>query len=146
MSSVTAVPELQVVDQDKRRRAALIVIACTLIIGAAQYLIKLGANQLAAQQHSVHAGSVSVQAAVMGIFTNPAIFSGYCLYGIFTVLFVFALRHGELSILYPLISLGYVWVAIIGVIAFHESMNPLKLTGIAIIMAGVTVLGRGSAK
>jgi multidrug transporter EmrE-like cation transporter len=140
------VPELQVVDQDKRRRAALIVIACTLIIGAAQYLIKLGANQLAAQQHSVHAGSVSVQAAVMGIFTNPAIFSGYCLYGIFTVLFVFALRHGELSILYPLISLGYVWVAIIGVIAFHESMNPLKLTGIAIIMAGVTVLGRGSAK
>jgi multidrug transporter EmrE-like cation transporter len=140
------VPELQVVDQDKRRRAALIVIACTLIIGAAQYLIKLGANQLAAQQHSVHAGSVSLQAAVMGIFTNPAIFSGYCLYGIFTVLFVFALRHGELSILYPLISLGYVWVAIIGVIAFHESMNPLKLTGIAIIMAGVTVLGRGSAK
>ena len=146
MSSVTAVPELQVVDQDKRRRAALIVIACTLIIGAAQYLIKLGANQLAAQQLSGHAGSVSLQAAVMGIFTNPAIFGGYCLYGIFTVLFVFALRHGELSILYPLISLGYVWVAIIGVIAFHESMNPLKLTGIAIIMAGVTVLGRGSAK
>jgi multidrug transporter EmrE-like cation transporter len=146
LSSVTAVPELQVVDQDKRRRAALIVIACTLIIGAAQYLIKLGANQLAAEQHSAHSGSVSLQAAVMGIFTNPAIFSGYCLYGIFTVLFVFALRHGELSILYPLISLGYVWVAIIGVIAFHESMNPLKLTGIAIIMAGVTVLGRGSAK
>jgi multidrug transporter EmrE-like cation transporter len=146
LSSVTAVPELQVVDRDKRRRAALIVIACTLIIGAAQYLIKLGANQLAAQQLSGHAGSVSLQAAVMGIFTNPAIFGGYCLYGIFTVLFVFALRHGELSILYPLISLGYVWVAIIGVIAFHESMNPLKLTGIAIIMAGVTVLGRGSAK
>jgi multidrug transporter EmrE-like cation transporter len=146
LSSVTAVPELQIVDADKRRRAALIVIACTLIIGAAQYLIKLGANQLAAQQLSGHAGSVSLQAAVMGIFTNPAIFGGYCLYGIFTVLFVFALRHGELSILYPLISLGYVWVAIIGVIAFHESMNPLKLTGIAIIMAGVTVLGRGSAK
>ena len=146
MSSVTALPEVQVVNADKRRRAALIVIACTLIIGAAQYLIKLGANQLAAQQLSGHAGSVSLQAAVMGIFTNPAIFGGYCLYGIFTVLFVFALRHGELSILYPLISLGYVWVAIIGVIAFHESMNPLKLTGIAIIMLGVTVLGRGSAK
>jgi multidrug transporter EmrE-like cation transporter len=140
------VPEVPVVDVEKRRRAALIVIACTLIIGAAQYLIKLGANQLAAQQHSVHSGSVSLQAAVMGIFTNPAIFSGYCLYGIFTVLFVFALRHGELSILYPLISLGYVWVAIIGVLAFHEAMNPLKLTGIAIIMAGVTVLGRGSTK
>jgi len=146
LSSVTALPEVQDVDADKRRRAALIVAACTLIIGAAQYLIKLGANQLAAQQHSVHGGSVSLQAAVMGIFTNPAIFSGYCLYAIFTVLFVFALRHGELSVLYPLISLGYVWVAIIGVVAFHEAMNPLKLAGIAIIMAGVTVLGRGSSK
>ena len=144
MSSVTTLPEVQVVDAEKRRRAVLIVIGCTLIIGAAQYLIKLGANQLAAEQHSVHGGSVSLEAAVMGIFTNPAIFSGYCLYGVFTILFVFALRHGELSILYPLISLGYVWVAIIGVVAFHEAMNPFKLAGIAIIMAGVTVLGRGS--
>ena len=144
MSSVTTLPEVHVVDADKRRRAVLIVIGCTLIIGAAQYLIKLGANQLAAQQHSVHGGSVSLEAAVMGIFTNPAIFSGYCLYAVFTVLFVFALRHGELSILYPLISLGYVWVVIIGAVAFHEAMNPLKLAGIAIIMAGVTVLGRGS--
>ncbi len=145
MSSVTTLPELRIVDEYKRRRAVLIVICCTLIIGAAQYLIKLGANQLAAQ-HAAHGGAVSLQAAVLGIFTNPAIFSGYCLYGVFTVLFVIALRDGELSILYPLISLGYVWVAIIGVLAFHEAMNPLKLTGIGIIMAGVTVLGRGSSK
>jgi multidrug transporter EmrE-like cation transporter len=144
LSSVTTLPEVRIVDADKRRRAVLIVICCTLIIGAAQYLIKLGANQLAAQ-HSVNGGTVSLEAAVMGIFTNPAIFSGYCLYGVFTVLFVIALRDGELSILYPLISLGYVWVAIIGVLAFHEAMNPLKLTGIAIIMAGVTVLGRGGS-
>jgi multidrug transporter EmrE-like cation transporter len=145
LSSVTTLPDVRIVDADKRRRAVLIVICCTLIIGAAQYLIKLGANQLAAQ-HSVRGGTVSLEAAVLGIFTNPAIFGGYCLYGIFTVLFVIALRDGELSILYPLISLGYVWVAIIGVLAFHEAMNPLKLTGIAIIMAGVTVLGRGSSK
>lgn len=147
MSSVTTLPEVRIVDADKRRRAVLIVVGCTLIIAAAQYLIKLGANQLSAQQqHSIHGGTISAQAAIVGIFTNPSIFSGYCLYAVFTVLFVFALRDGELSVLYPLISLGYVWVAIIGVLAFHEPMNPLKLTGIAIIMAGVTVLGRGSTK
>jgi multidrug transporter EmrE-like cation transporter len=144
LSSATTLPEVRIVDADKRRRAVLIVIGCTLIIGAAQYLIKLGANQLAAQ-HAPHGGTVSFETAVLGIFTNPSIFSGYCLYAVFTVLFVIALRDGELSILYPLISLGYVWVAIIGVIAFHEAMNPLKLTGIAIIMAGVTVLGRGGS-
>ena len=148
LSSITASPEVHVVDAEKRRRAVLIVVACTLIIPLAQYLIKLGANQLAAKHlaNVGHAGSVSFQAAIVGIFTNPALFSGYCLYGIFTVLFVFALRHGELSILYPLISLSYVWVAITAAVALHEAMNPLKLMGIAIIMAGVTVLGRGSGK
>ena len=147
MSSVTTLPETQVSHPEKRRRSVLIVALCTLIIPAAQYLIKLGANQLAARQLAAHhTGSVSLQAAVMGIFTNPAIFAGYCLYGVFTVLFIYALRHGELSILYPLISLAYVWVAIIAVVALHEAMNPFKLAGIAIIMAGVAVLGRDGRK
>lgn len=147
MSSITVSPEVQVINAEKRRRSVLIVVLCTLIIPAAQYLIKLGANQLAAQHLAAGAkGSVSFQAAILGIFTNPAIFSGYCLYGVFTVLFVFALKHGELSILYPLISLSYVWVAIVAVIALHEAMNLYKLIGIAIIVSGVTVLGRGSPK
>jgi drug/metabolite transporter (DMT)-like permease len=62
---------------------------------------------------------------------------------VFTVLFVYALRHGELSILYPLIALSYVWVTITGVMAFHEMMSPLKVAGLVIIVAGVAVLGLG---
>ena len=146
MSSITASPDVRAVDTEKRRRSVFIVVACTLIIPIAQYLIKVGANQLAAEQRSIHAGSVSFQAAIMGIFTNPSILGGYCLYGIFTVLFVYALKHGELSILYPLISMSYVWVAITAVVAFHEAVNPFKLIGIAIIVAGVMVLGRGGQK
>jgi drug/metabolite transporter (DMT)-like permease len=57
---------------------------------------------------------------------------------------IIALKHGELSVLYPLISLSYVWVAIAAVVLFHESMNPSKIAGICIIMAGVAVLGRGA--
>ena len=83
-------------------------------------------------------------AILLGIFTIPRLFAGYALYGIFPVLFVSALRHGELSILYPLVSLGYVWVTITAVVAFHEALNPLKFAGIAIIVAGVAVLGGGS--
>lgn len=147
MSSVTALPEAHVVHAAQRRRSVLIVLLCTLIIPAGQYLIKIGANQLAAQQlDRHHAGSISMVTAVTGIFTNPSLFAGYCLYGLFTVLFIYALRHGELSILYPLISLAYVWVAIIAVLALHETMNPLKLAGILIIMGGVAVLGRGGSK
>jgi drug/metabolite transporter (DMT)-like permease len=137
LSTATSSPEVHVPDPAKRRQAILIVICCTLLVAVGQYLIKLGANQLS------HAGLV---ATMIGIITIPPLFAGYCLYAVFTVLFVYALRHGELSILYPLIALGYVWVTITAVVAFHESMNPMKVTGLAVIVAGVAVLGWGGGK
>jgi multidrug transporter EmrE-like cation transporter len=135
--SPASLSEVHVPDPAKRRLAIIIVLACTLLVAMAQYLIKLGANRLS------HAGLMST---LIGIFTIPQLFAGYCLYGVFTVMFVFALRHGELSVLYPLIALGYVWVTITAVLAFHETMNPLKLTGLAVIVAGVAVLGWGGSK
>src|SRR5580692_4914672 len=128
----TSEPEVHIVDSAKRRLAIFIVLACTLLVAIGQYWIKLGANRLS------HAGLI---ATAIGIFTIPQLFAGYCLYGLFTVLFIYALRHGELSVLYPLIALGYVWVTITAVVAFHESMNPLKIVGLIVIMCGVAVLG-----
>ena len=134
MTPATTAPEVHVPDPAKRKLAIFIVLACTLLVALAQYLIKLGANHLS------HAGLL---ATTIGIFTIPQLFAGYCFYGIFTVLFVYALRHGELSILYPLIALSYVWVTITAVLAFHESMNPLKIVGVLVIICGVGVLGWG---
>ena len=132
--ATTPAPEVHIVDPAKRRLAIFIVLACTLLVAIAQYLIKLGANHLS------HAGLL---ATTIGIFTIPQLFAGYCLYGIFTVLFVYALRHGELSVLYPLIALSYVWVTITAVLAFHEVMNPFKIVGVFVIILGVAVLGWG---
>lgn len=107
---------------------------CTLIGAAAQVLLKLGAN------HLTHAGLL---ATFWSIFTVPTVFVGYCLYGIFAILMVYALRHGELSILYPVIALTFVWVSILSAVIFHEAMNSMKVAGIAVIVAGVAVLGWG---
>ena len=130
-------PDAHVINADKRRRAVLIVVACTLIGATAQVLIKLGAV------HLEHSGLL---ATAIGIFTIPTLFIGYCLYGIFTALLVYALRHAELSILYPVIALSYVWVTLLSVMLFHEAMNPQKVIGVAIIVAGVAVLGRGGSR
>jgi drug/metabolite transporter (DMT)-like permease len=130
----TAAPAVHIPDPAKRKLAIFIVLACTLLVAIGQYLIKLGANRLS------HAGLVGT---MIGIFTIPQLFAGYCLYAVFTVLFVYALRNGELSILYPLIALGYVWVTITAVLAFHESMNPFKIIGLIVIICGVAVLGFG---
>ena len=45
--------------------------------------------------------------------------------------------------LIPLIALGYVWVTITAVVAFHETMNPFKIVGLLVIISGVAVLGIG---
>ena len=79
------------------------------------------------------------------MLTNPLLFTGYALYGINTILLAVALREAELSLLYPIIALTFVWVAILSVFLLHEHMNALKLAGIATIVIGVGILGRGKA-
>ena len=120
----------------QKRRSLWLVFCCTLFGAAAQILIKSGANTFNANP--------TVAEMIGRIFTNMPLFTGYAFYGISTVMLVVALRHGELSLLYPVIALTFVWVTILSVMVFHDSMNPLKLTGITIIVGGVAILGRGS--
>ena len=93
-------------------------------------------------------GTDSTQTAslLVGLLTNFPLLGGMALYGVGAALMVVALRHGELSVLYPLISLSYVWVAVLSVMVFGEMMNVYKVTGICAIMAGVAVLGSGAHK
>jgi len=134
LTPATVTPQIHVPDPAKRRLAIFIVLGCTLLSAIAQYLIKLGANRLT---------GAGLLTTLIGIFTIPPLFFGYCLYAVFTLLFIYALRHGELSILYPLIALSYVWVNIIAVMAFHENMNPYKIIGLLVIICGVGVMGWG---
>jgi len=80
------------------------------------------------------------------MLTNLYLLAGYSMYGISTVLLVLALRKGQLSILYPVISLTYVWVTILSVLVLKETMNPWKAMGVGIIVLGVAVLGRDGRK
>lgn len=106
----------------------MLVFLCTLFGVAAQFLIKSGSSTL-------------MSASVVEMVTNSRIFTGYALYGISTVLLTLALRDGELSLLYPVISLTYVWVTIMSFAVFHEQVTVTKIAGIAIICGGVALLG-----
>lgn len=130
MSTISA----PVSDRAQQRRSFLLVVCCTIIGAAAQVLIKKGASALGGNP-------TMVQTAVAMVMT-PALFAGYSMYGISTVLLVLALRHGQLSLLYPVFAMTYVWVTILSVVVFHETMNPYKLAGIVTIVAGIAVLGR----
>lgn len=111
----------------------LLVVFCTFLGAAAQILMKSGANRLG------HPG-------LIGVVTNLPLLAGYVCYGIFTVLLVLALRDGELSILYPIIALNYVWVTALSFFIFHDHINAFKLAGVCLIVVGVGVLGQGGRK
>lgn len=112
----------------------VLVFICTLFGAPAQILIKSGA------EHVPH--HVGWFTALMAMAVNLPLVAGYSLYGISFILMAMALKHGELSIMYPIIALTQVWVTILSVYIFHDSMNPYKVLGIAGVVVGVGVLGR----
>ena len=75
---------------------------------------------------------------------NYYLISGFLLYGVSTVLFILALRGGELSILYPTVATVYAWIALFSIKFLNEKMNKWKILGIALIIIGVTLIGLGS--
>lgn len=130
-----------------RAKANLMVCGCTILGAAAQMLIKKGIANIP-QLIDPNKGSMLEQlpGVVMTVAGNLPLFGGLSCYGLSTGLLVLALRYGELSTLYPIIALTYVWVSLLSVMMLGETMNAFKLLGLAIIVLGVAVLGRGPGK
>src|SRR5579864_5314140 len=101
----------------------MLIFTVTAAIG--QTFMKSGATQLSDR--------VSLQI----LLADLPLWIGLAFYCCGAALVVLALRHGELSVLYPVISMSYVWVAILAVLLFHEEMTLVKAAGIATIIAGV---------
>ncbi|MEK3750191.1 EamA family transporter [Paenibacillus sp. FSL E2-8871] len=70
---------------------------------------------------------------------------GLGLYVIGAVLMILALRYGELSILHPLLSFGYVFSVFIGVFVLNETLSITHTIGIIIIAVGAVLVGGGKS-
>lgn len=138
------VEPIAVSNQPNGRKSFVLVFACTLIGALAQILIKQGTAQLGA-----HATLADVArrptlflSFFLGVLANFRLFLGYCFYGINTFLMALALRGRELSRLYPIIALTYVWVTILSIFLLAgEHINFFRSIGIAFIVGGVSILG-----
>jgi multidrug transporter EmrE-like cation transporter len=141
-SSITKSPDIT---QPSVRRSFLLVFSCTVIGAVAQMLIKKGAGQLGVHVtlRQVLRDPVLVLQYGFYIVANPQLFVGYAMYGINTVLMAYALKGRELSRLYPIIALTYVWVTLLSVVLLNEHVNFFRTLGIAMIVIGVSILGGG---
>ena len=61
-----------------------------------------------------------------------------------SVPFVIALKHGELSVLYPMVSLNYVWTMLWSSMLFKEPVTKGKVGALALILGGIVCIGIGS--
>jgi drug/metabolite transporter (DMT)-like permease len=75
---------------------------------------------------------------------NTKFLAGIPLYFCSSVIFVSALRGGELSVLYPMVSLGYIWVTLNSRIFLKEPINRFKLAGVSFIVLGIILIGISS--
>jgi len=109
-----------------------LVFMATLITSTAQILYKMGADRLSLD--------------VFSVLTNVPLFLGILLYLVAAGVLLLALKHGELSVLYPIVATSYIWVSLLSSRFFGEVINIYKWIGIIIIVIGVVLIGIGSKK
>jgi drug/metabolite transporter (DMT)-like permease len=60
------------------------------------------------------------------------------------VFYFLGVRRGELSVLYPMVSFGYIWTLLWSRLFFHEPISRRKVAGLALIVTGIILLTAGN--
>jgi multidrug transporter EmrE-like cation transporter len=116
--------------QNTKTWAIILVCFCTLVTATGQILLKIASDTLALN--------------LIKLITNYMLILGCIVYLVGAVMLIIALKGGELSILYPIFSLTFIWVTIASKFIFGELISPMKWVGIILIILGVSLIGVGS--
>ena len=109
-----------------------------LLNAAAQLLLKAGTNAVGQFELSVQ----NILPVGMKLALEPHIGGGLACYVVSVAVWIVGLSRVEVSIAYPMLSVGYIVNAIAAWYLFGESLTAQKLVGIAFIIAGVFLVAR----
>ena len=87
-------------------------------------------------------GSAHLSRGIRGVL-NWQLAAGIALFLGSSIPFIMALKHGELSVLYPMVSLSYLWAMVWSKIFFNEKVTQAKVGALAMILAGIVCIGVG---
>lgn len=105
---------------------------------AAQLLLKAGTNAVGRFAFSLdNALPVGLQLAL-----EPRILGGTGCYALSLVLWVLALSRTEVSVMYPMVSIGFALNALLAWWLLGEALSVQRIAGIAVIMVGVWLVAR----
>ncbi len=101
-------------------------IVCSMFTASGQLFFKLGAMALPA------------------LLTNWQILAGFACAGFGMLLFIFAMNHGELSLVYPILATSYIWTNLFAIFLLGEHVSFFRWAGVLGIVIGVSLIGLGS--
>lgn len=107
-----------------------LVLVGSVIGSAGAVFLKAGAHEVSRQWSS--------------IVLNWRLALGVLTYLLSSVLFVKGIANGELSVLFPMVSLGYICSLVWSRLFFQEVLTRVKILGVGLILAGIVLLGLGN--
>ena len=109
-----------------------------LLNAVAQLALKAGVRQLGHFEFS----PANAWPVASALATNLPIIGGLSCYVVSVVVWILALSRVEVSMAYPMLSIGYVVNAFIAYYWFGEALAAQKLLGIGFIVVGVVLVAK----
>ena len=89
-------------------------------------------------------GSQKIRQGLRYLVLNVKLVAGVALFVGSSVFYVLGLKRGEVSVLYPMVSLANVWTLIWSRLFFKEPITHAKTLGLLLILVGVFFIGLGA--
>jgi multidrug transporter EmrE-like cation transporter len=115
-----------------------LVVAAVLLGSAGQILLKAGTNAIGHFAFSL----ANVVPVGLRVALEPRIAGGIACYAVSLVLWIMALSRTQVSIAYPMLSLGFALNALLAWWLLGEAVGVQRIAGIAVIIAGVWLVAR----
>ena len=116
----------------------LFILTGVLLNAGAQLLLKAGVRPLGA----ISVGWSTLLPTAMQVLSQWPILAGLACYVVSVGVWIVGLSRVDVSIAYPMLSLGYVVNAVAAWWLFGEALGPMRWSGMLLILAGVLVMAR----
>jgi multidrug transporter EmrE-like cation transporter len=115
------------------------IISGVILNACAQLLLKAGTNAIGG---AIHLTMSNWFQTFIKVVTQLPILGGLACYGISLVVWIIGLSRTDVTIAYPMLSLGYVVSAFGAWMFLGEAVSPQRLAAIGVIVVGVVLLAR----
>jgi len=108
--------------------AIILIVFSTFVATAGSYYLKKGATKF--------------NFNILDQLNNHKLFFGVVFYILSTLIYLSVLRNHNLSLIYPITSLQYVWISFTSAKYLDEEISKYRLVGITLIIIGVYLVAR----